>query len=77
MMFIVASYLWYVYLEAVPGVSPQLYADNLKCISSSPGALLSAARFTNLFISLVGQEATPRKCVLLSTSREVCTDMGS
>ena len=64
-------------MEAVPGVSPQLYADNLKCLSSSPGALLSAARFTNLYISLVGQEAAPRKCVLLSTSREVRTDMAS
>ena len=38
-MFIVASYLlWCSYLEAVPGVSPQLYADNLKCVSSSHGA---------------------------------------
>ena len=36
-----------VYLEAVPGVSPQLYADILKRVSSIPGALLSAARFTN------------------------------
>ena len=77
-MFIVALYLpWCRCLEAVPGVSPQLYADNLKCISSSPGALLSTARFTNLFSSLVGQEAAPRKCVLLSPSRKVRTDMAS
>ena len=26
------------------GVQPQLYADNLKCISSDPGVLLRAAR---------------------------------
>ena len=78
MMFMVAFFMpWCRYLEAVPGVSPQLYADNLKCVSSSPWALLSAARFTNLYISLVGQEAAPRKCVLLSTSRKVRTDMAS
>ena len=38
---------------------------------------MRAARFTNLKISLVGQEAAPWKCVLLSTSREVRTDMAS
>ena len=40
-------------------------ADNLKCVSSSPEALLSAARFTNLF------------CVLLGTSRGVRSGMAS
>ena len=47
MMFIVALYLpWCGALESIPGVRPQLYADNLKCVSGSPAALLlSAARF--------------------------------
>ena len=54
-----------------------LYDDNLKCVSSRPEALLSAAWFTNLYVSLVGQEAAPCKCVLLSTSRKVRTDMAS
>ena len=61
----------------MPRISPQLYADNLKCVSSSPEALLSAARLTNLYIGLVGQEAAPRKCVLLSTSRKIRAEMAS
>ena len=37
MMFIVALYLpWCRYLHELPGVSSQLYADNLKCVSSDP-----------------------------------------
>ena len=44
MIFIVALYLpWCRALESIPGVRPQLYADNLKCVSGSPAALLSAA----------------------------------
>ena len=39
---------------STPGVQPQLYADNLKCVSGSSAALLSAARFTNLYIRVVG-----------------------
>ena len=66
MVFIVALYLpWCRALESIPGVRPQLYADNLKCVSGSPAALLSAAR----------QKAAPKKCVFLSTSREVRSDM--
>ena len=66
MVFIVALYLsWCKALESIPGVRPQLYADNLKCVSGSPAALLSAARFTNMYISLVGQKAAPKKCVFL------------
>ena len=76
MVFIVALYLpWCRALESIPGVRPQLYADNLKCVSRSPAALLSAARFTNLYISLVGQKAAPKKCVFLSTARDVRNDM--
>ena len=76
MMFIVALYLpWCRYLSAQDGVQPQLYADNLKCLSRSPDLLLHAARFTTKYVRLVGQELAPRKCVLLSTSREVRKDM--
>ena len=76
MMFIVALYLpWCRYLAAQVGVQPQLYADNLECLSRDPGLLLHAARFTTQYVRLVGQEPAPRKCVLLSTSREVRKDM--
>ena len=44
---------------------------NLKCVSRDPDLLLNAARFTTGYVRLVGQEPAPRKCVLLSTSREV------
>ena len=47
MMFIVALYLpWCWHWGAQEGVQPQLYADNLKCVSRNPAALLRAARFT-------------------------------
>ena len=72
MMFIVALYLpWCRYLSAQVGVQPQLYADNLKCVSRDPDSLFAAARFTTGYVRLVGQEPAPSKCVLLSTSREV------
>ena len=78
MMFIVALYLpWCRYLAAQVGVQPQLYADNLKCLSRDPELLLHAARFTTQCVRLVGQEPAPSKCVLLSTSREVRKDMRS
>ena len=47
----------------------QLYADNLKCTSCNVDSLLAAARHTVSFVKVVGQEATPSKCVLLCTSR--------
>ena len=60
MMFIVALYLpWCRYLAAQVGVQPQLYADNLKCISRDPELLLHAARFTTQYVRLVGQEPAP------------------
>ena len=60
MMFIVALFLpWCRYLGAHCGVSPLLYADNLKCVSWDPGLLLRAARFTTGFVRLVGQEPLP------------------
>ena len=76
MMFIVALYLpWCRYLGAQFGVEPQLYADNLKCVTWDPAALLRAARFTVGYVRLVGQEPAPRKYVLMSTSRVVRSDM--
>ena len=76
MMFIIALYLpWCRYLSAQDGIRPQLYADNLKCLSGSPDLLLHAARFTTGYVRLVGQEPAPSKCVLLSTSRAVRKDM--
>ena len=73
MMFIVALYLpWCKYLTAQDGLQPQLYADNLKCLSRDLGVLLRAARFTTGY---VGQEPAPGKCVFLSTSRVVRREM--
>ena len=62
-------------MAAQGGVQPQLYADNLKCVSRDPGVLLRAARFTTGYVRLVGQEPAPSKCVFLSTSRVVRKDM--
>ena len=76
MMFIVALYLpWCRYLASQEGVQPQLYADNLKCVSRDPGVLLRAARFTTGYVRLVGQEPAPSKCIFLSTSRVVRREM--
>ena len=76
MMFIVTLYFpWCRYLGAQCGVSPQLYADNLKCVSRDPGLLFRAAKFTTGYVRLVGQEPAPCKCVLLSTSRAVRGEM--
>ena len=76
MMFIVALYLpWYRYLDQLPDVSPQLYADNLKCVSSDPGQLLRAARFTSAYVRSVGQEPALSKCILMSISAAVRRDM--
>ena len=76
MMFIVALYLpWCRYLAAQEGVQPQLYADNLKCVSRDPRVLFRAAKFTTGYVRLVGQEPAPSKCVFLSTSRVVRKEM--
>ena len=46
-------------------------------MSGSPAAILSAAKFTDMYIRLVGQEAPPKKCVFLSTSKScVVSDAG-
>ena len=74
-MLIVAVYLsWCKYLAAQEGVEPQLYADNLKCVSRDPGVLLHAG-FTTGYVRLVGQEPALGKCVLMITSGEVGKDM--
>ena len=76
MMFIVALYLpWCRYLGAKVGVQPQLYPDNLKCVSRDPEVLLGAARFTTGYVRLVGQEPAPSKCALMSNSRAVRGDV--
>ena len=76
MMFIVALCLpWCRYLSAQVGVEPQLYADNLKCVSRDPDLLLSAARLHHWVCSVGWPEPAPSKCVLLSTSRDVRKDM--
>ena len=76
MMFIVALYLpWCGYLGELPDVSPQLYADNLTCVSTRPEQLLRAAQFTSAYVRLVGQEPAPSKCILMSTSAVVRRDM--
>ena len=68
----VALYVpWCRHLETMPDVKPQLYADNLKCSAQCPHALLGAARFTARYVRAVGQDVSPGKCVLLSTSKSV------
>ena len=55
----------------MPDVKPQLYADNLKCSAERPRALSESARFTAQYVRSVGQDVSPGKCVLLSTSKSV------
>ena len=70
MVFIVALYApWCRHLESLAGISPQLYADNFKCTSYNVDSVLAAAQNTVSFVHAVGQEASPSKCVLLSTSK--------
>ena len=72
MVFIVALYVpWCRHLESKPHVKPQLYADNLKCSAGRPGALFESTRCTAQYVRSVGQDVSPGKCVLLSTSRSV------
>ena len=47
----------------------RVYADNLKCASKSVDSVLAAAQYTVSYVHAVGQEASPSKCVLLSTSK--------
>ena len=70
MIFIVALYTpWCRHLESLAGISPQLYADNLKRTSYTVDSVFAAAQYTVSYVHAVGQEASPSKCVLLSTSK--------
>ena len=72
MIFIVALYVpWCRHLDSLPDVNPQLYADNLKCSAARPRALFESASFTAFYVRSVGQDVSPGKCVLLSTSKSV------
>ena len=62
-------------LDAMPAVKPQLYADNLKCTAECPRSPFSASRFTVQYVRAVGQDVSPGKCVLLSTSKAVRKSM--
>ena len=76
MVFIVVLHVpWRRHLEALPDVKPQLYADNLECSAERPGALLESPRLTAQYVRSVGQDVSPGKCVLLSTSKSVRKDM--
>ena len=69
----VSPFVWA--LGCTGGVEPQVYADNLKCVSWDPGVLLRVAWFTTGHVMLVGQEPAVSKCVLMSTSKSVRNDM--
>ena len=72
MVYIVALYVpWCRHLESLPDVEPQHYAYNLKCIAERLRALFESAYFTARYVRLVGQDVSPGKCVLLSTSKSV------
>ena len=70
MVFIVTLYAsWCRYMESLKSITPQLFADNLKCSSYNSDVLLASAQYTVAHAKAVGQEASPNKCVLLSTSK--------
>ena len=76
MVFIVALYVpWCRRLEPMPAVRPQLYADNLKCTAECPRSLFCASRFTVQCVRAVGQDVSPGKFVLLSTSKAARKNM--
>ena len=43
--------------------------SSMKCTSYSVDSVLAAAQYTVSYVHAVGQEASPSKCVLLSTSK--------
>ena len=72
MVFIVTLYVpWCRHTDVRPDVKPQLYGDNLKGSAERPGALFDAAGFSAKCVGAVGQDVSPGKCVLLSTSKSV------
>ena len=69
MVFIVALHAsWYRHLESLKRFSPLLYADNLKCNSNDVDTLFAAAQCTVSYVQVVGQEASPGKCVCVCSS---------
>ena len=60
---------------SVPSIRPQLCAVNLKCSSVCHRASFGAARVTVQCVRSVGQDVSPGKCVLLSTSKVVRQSM--
>ena len=60
-----------VFTDSLPDIEPQLYADNLKCSAERPRALFESAWFAAQYVRSVGQDVSPGKCVLLSTSKSV------
>ena len=54
---------WCRHLESLVDISPQLYADNLKCTSYDVDSVLAAAQYIVSYVHAVGQEASPGKCV--------------
>ena len=72
MVFTVVLYVpWCRHLDSLPDVKPQLYADNLWCSAERPCALIESTRFTAQYVRSVGQDVSPGKCVLLSSSKSV------
>ena len=72
MVLIAALYVpWCRHLESLPDVVPRLCADGLGCSAGRLGALFGSARFAAQNARSVGQDVSPGKCVLLSTSRSV------
>ena len=45
------------------------YCDNLKCTFYNVDSVLGASQYTVSYVRALGQEASPSKCVLLSTSK--------
>ena len=71
MVFIVSLYApWCRHLENVKGIPPP---NSKLIISNAPqksvDSLLDAAQYTVSYVRVVGQKASPSKCVLLSTSK--------
>ena len=59
MVFTVALYVpWCRRLEPMPGIEPQLYADNMRCSAVCPNALFGAARFTAQYIRSVSTRSS-------------------
>ena len=58
-------------MESLPDVKPQLCVDNHKLSAARRRALFESAHFIAHFVRSVGQDVSPFKCVLLSTSKAV------